>query len=67
MICRILTADEAADILRIDADDVLGMVAGGELRALAEDGDTVLIAESSLREFMAASWVGEPYPLGGGT
>lgn len=60
---RILTAGQAAEVLRIPEDDVLGMVAEGELSALAvnEAADEVLIAESSLREFLAASWVGEPW------
>lgn len=60
---RILTAEQAAEILRIEEDDVLGMVAEGELPALYrnEDADEVLIAEAALREFLAAAWVGEPW------
>ncbi|TDB86452.1 hypothetical protein E1264_17795 [Actinomadura sp. KC216] len=60
---RILTAAQAAEILRIDEDDVLGMVASGELTALYRDeaADEVLIAESGLREFLAASWVVQPW------
>lgn len=60
---RILTAEQAAEILRIPEDDVLGMVAEGELPALAvnEAADEVLIAEGRLREFLAASWVGQPW------
>lgn len=63
MMSRILTAGQAAEILRIPEDDLLGMVAEGELTALAVDDatDEVLIAEGALREFLAASWVGEPW------
>lgn len=63
MMSRILNAAQVAAILRIDVDDVLGMVADGELPALSEveDENDVLIAEASLREFLAASWVGEPW------
>lgn len=58
---RILTAEQAAEILRIDEDDVLGMVAAGELPALSQLDDHVLINEASLREFLAGAWVGEPW------
>lgn len=63
MMGRILTAEKAAEILNIPTDDVLGMVADGELSSLYvnESTDEVLIAEASLREFLAASWVGDPW------
>ncbi|QXJ25932.1 helix-turn-helix domain-containing protein [Actinomadura graeca] len=56
---RILTAVEAADLLGVCEDAVLGMVADGELPALTIDDDEVLIAEGALCEVMVARWVGD--------
>lgn len=57
----LMTAEQVADFLRIPADDVLGMVADGELPAMAADGDDVLIAEGALREFLHDAWTGDPW------
>lgn len=57
----LLTVAETAALLRIPEDDVLGMVADGELPAVAVDGDDMLIAEASLREFIGHAWVGDPW------
>src|SRR5690606_3623577 len=53
---RILTAAQVAEVLRTDEDEVLDMVASGELPALLVDldADEALISEGALREFIAA-------------
>lgn len=54
---RFLTADEVADMLHITSAEVLAMVAKGELAARLACRGEVLIAETSLREFIDGAWV----------
>ncbi len=57
----ILTAAEVAEILAVDPVVVQTMLAGGALAALVRVGGEYLIAEASVREFIAASWHRRPW------